>query len=255
MSPEPQATGTLVLVPVPIDPAAGMATILGAEALARIRPLRHFIAENARTARRFLAPVLDVPIQQVTFAELNEHTPESALAGLLEPLRAGHDCGLVSEAGCPGVADPGANLVARAHAQGISVLPLPGPSAILLAIMASGLDGQAFRFVGYLPQDAAARASRLRILEADSAQRRESAWFIETPYRNGALWSTLLETLQPDTRVSVSAGLGTATAASLTRSVAQWRHHPSPDLERRPAVFGLQATPLSAPARPRPRRT
>ncbi len=255
MCPEAPQRGTLVLVPVPIDPEAGMASVLGMDALARIRRLRHFIAENARTARRFLGPVLEAPIREVSFAELSEHTPESSLAGLLEPLLAGHDCGLVSEAGCPAVADPGASLVARAHGLGIPVVPLPGPSAILLALMASGLDGQSFRFAGYLPQDAAGRAARLSALEADSARRRESVWFIETPYRNRALWSTLMECLHEDTLLAVSVGLGADGATSLTFSVAQWRCREAPHLERRPAVFGLQAARISAGARPRPRRT
>jgi 16S rRNA (cytidine1402-2'-O)-methyltransferase len=255
MSPDSGAPGTLVLVPVPIDPEARMDSVLGADALARIRGLRHFIAENPRTARRFLAPVLATPIQEVSFAELSEHTPESALDALLAPLLAGNDCGLVSEAGCPAVADPGANLVARAHGRTIPVQPLPGPSAILLALMASGLEGQGFRFVGYLPRDPAGRSALLRALEADSARRRESVWFIETPYRNRALWKALLECLDPATRLSVSAGLGTAGGTSATTSVAQWQRGDPPDLERRPAVFGLQAPPLSASARPRPRRT
>lgn len=256
MSPEPRAPGTLLLVPVPIDPEADMASALTAPGLARIRALRHFVAENARTARRFLAAALDCPIQQVSFTELSEHTPEAGLDDLLAPLLAGHDCGLVSEAGCPGIADPGAALVSRAHARGLRVEPLAGASAIVLAIMASGLAGQAFRFVGYLPQDAGARAERLRALEADSVRRRESVWCIETPYRNRALWTALLETLGPGTRLAVSVGLCGPDALSLTATVAEWRGLPAPDLERRPAVFGLQAAGVSEPVRrPARRRT
>lgn len=246
MCPEP---GTLVLVPVPIDPQAGMASALAPDALSRVRALRHFVAENPRTARRFLSGVLDSPVQVVQFAELSEHTPAHHLENLLAPLLQGHDCGLVSEAGCPAVADPGAALVALAHARGIPVLPLPGPSAILMAIMASGLEGQAFRFAGYLPSDPDGRARRACELERDSARLGEAAWFIETPYRNHALWQTLLMVLRPDTLLSVSAGLGTPATFSLTRAVALWRNQPAPVLDRRPAVFGLQAARISEPAR------
>lgn len=257
MCPDPTGPGTLVLVPVPIDPQASMASSLASAALARVRGLRHFVAENPRTARRFLAGVLDAPVQAVEFAELNEHTPQGSLEPLLTPLLAGHDVGLVSEAGCPAVADPGATLVALAHARGIPVSPLPGPSAILLAIMASGLDGQAFRFAGYLPADPAGRARRACELERDSARLGEAAWFIETPYRNAALWQTLLEVLQPGTRLSVSAGLGTPETLSRTCPVGAWRSEPAPRLDRRPAVFGLQAARISEPVRrpSRPRRS
>lgn len=250
MCPETESAtpGTLILVPVPIDPGAGMAAALTANGLERIRGLRHFVAENPRTARRFLSQALQAPIQQVTFTELNQHTPESDLDRLLAPLFEGFDCGLVSEAGCPAVADPGAALVARAHARGVRVEPLVGASALLLALMASGLSGQAFRFVGYLPREAAARTASLRTLESESARRQESVWFIETPYRNLALWSALMETLDPRTRLALSAGLGSASSLSLTASVADWRRKPAPEMDRRPAVFGLQAPPLSATA-------
>jgi len=254
MCPEDAGHGSLVLAPVPIDPGATMATALTAVGLQRIRGLRHFVAENPRTARRFLAPVLEAPIQQVAFAELSQHTPESQLDQLLAPLLEGVDCGLVSEAGCPAVADPGAALVARAHARGLRVEPLVGASALLLAVMASGLNGQAFRFVGYLPRDAAARISSLRALETESARRQESVWFIETPYRNLALWPALLDTLAPQTRIALSAGLGTPAALSLTASVDHWRRMPTPAIDRLPAVFGVQAPPLSAAAPSSPKR-
>lgn len=248
MCPEGAEPGSLILVPVPIDPGAGMDAALTVGGMGRIRGLRHFIAENPRTARRFLALALETPVQQVTFSELTRDTPESHLDQLLAPLLAGFDCGLVSEAGCPAVADPGAALVARAHILGLRVEPLVGASALLLALMASGLNGQAFRFVGYLPRDAAARVASVRAFEAESARRQESVWFIETPYRNLALWSALLETLAPGTHLALSAGLGSPSALSLTASVEDWQRKPVPRIDRVPAVFGVQALPLSATA-------
>ncbi|MCU0490620.1 MAG: SAM-dependent methyltransferase [Chloroflexaceae bacterium] len=178
--------GRLFLVPMPLGdvspagalPPATVSVIVG---------LGHFVAESARTARRFLTQLpLSAPVQSLVIEELNEHTPPAAVHALLAPLLAGHDVGLVSEAGCPVVADPGSNLVRAAHAAGIPVTPLVGPSAPLLALMASGLGGQAFRFAGYLPQDAPAR--RTAILERQKEARQGvTQIFIETPYRNEAL--------------------------------------------------------------------
>ena len=157
--------GTLYLVPVPLGPTAPQES-LPANVLAAIRPLAHFIVEQAKTTRAFLkAAGTDLPLQELQLQELNEHTKANELDRLLEPLRAGHDVGLLSEAGCPAVADPGANLVALAQQEGIRVVPLIGPSSLLLALMASGLNGQRFAFQGYLPAKEADRTKVLRELE------------------------------------------------------------------------------------------
>lgn len=160
--------GTLYLVPVPLGPTAPQES-LPANVLAAIRPLAHFVVEQAKTARAFLkAAGTDLPLQELQLQELNEHTKANELGRLLEPLRAGHDVGLLSEAGCPAVADPGANLVALAQQEGIRVVPLIGPSSLLLALMASGLNGQRFAFQGYLPAKEADRTKVLRELEGES---------------------------------------------------------------------------------------
>jgi 16S rRNA (cytidine1402-2'-O)-methyltransferase len=215
--------------------------------------LGHWLAENAKTARAFLKRVdavtpLAAPLQTLSIVEL-PRPPKGRGGGimsvdagtLLAPLRAGHDLGLLSEAGLPAVADPGATLVARAHADGIEVVPLPGPSAITLAIAASGLEGQRFAFVGYLPTDAAARAARIRELEARSRRLDETQVAIETPYRNAALLGGLLEHLHPGTRLSVSAGLTLAGARTRSAAVSEWRSRPGGVALDLPAVFAFLA--------------
>lgn len=248
--------GRLYLVPMPLGPEVDPKAVLPAATIEAAAALRHFVAENARTARRFLARLpLAVPIQQVSFEELNEHTRPDALPGLLAPLFAGSDLGLVSEAGCPAIADPGAALVALAHERGVTVVPLVGPSSILLALMASGLNGQAFSFHGYLPVESAARATRIRELEAASAANGATQAFIETPYRAEAMFAALLTTAEPATRLSVAIDLTLATASIATHTVVQWRQLPRPALASRPAVFALLAEPrVSARAARKPRR-
>ena len=177
-------SGTLYLIPVPLGHISPEAS-LPAPVLAQIRRLSHFVVENAKSARAFLkAAGTEQPLQALQLEELNEHTRPDALDRLLAPLRAGHDLGLLSEAGCPAVADPGANLVALAQNEGIRVAPLIGPSSLLLALMASGLNGQRFAFQGYLPAKDAERAKALREIEIESRKRGQTQIFIETPYRN-----------------------------------------------------------------------
>ncbi|MFZ9406973.1 MAG: SAM-dependent methyltransferase, partial [Burkholderiaceae bacterium] len=180
------------------------------------------------------------PLQQSEVVELNEHTPSSAIDGLLAPLLAGRDAMLVSEAGAPAVADPGAQLVRAAHASGILVEPLIGPSALLLALMGSGLEGQRFSFQGYLPVPAAERRTRIQALERRSRQERETVLFIETPYRNAAMIGSLLETLSPATLLCIAAGLTGPAPVLATRAVGEWRKGP-PDPGRQPTVYLLQA--------------
>ena len=172
--------------------------------------------------------------------ELNEHTPPASVPRLLAPLREGRPLGLLSEAGCPAIADPGAALVEAAHAAGFRVVPLIGPSAITLALMASGLEGQRFAFCGYLPREARERARRIKELEQRSRREQETEIFIETPYRNDALLGALLDTCAPATRLCVAADLTLATESVRTHSVADWRRSRA-TLGKRPAVFLLLA--------------
>jgi len=233
--------GTLYLIPVPLG-AVSPEMSSPASALARVRPLTHFVVENAKSARAFLKAVgTDAPLQALQLEELNEHTRTEALDRLLAPLRAGHDVGLLSEAGCPAVADPGADLVALAQRENIRVVPLIGPSSILLALMASGLNGQRFAFQGYLPAKEAERAKMLRDLESESRKRRQTQIFIETPYRNRQLLVGILQTCQPATRLTVATDLSLPGESVLTRTIQQWKKQTPPDIERRPTVFLMLA--------------
>ncbi len=232
--------GTLYLIPTPLgEGPLDMVLPAGVRALAC--RLDTFIVERPKTARAFLKQLgTDTPLPRLTLLELSEHTPEKALKTLLEPLLTGKDVGLISEAGAPAVADPGANLVRLAHAAGIRVIPVVGPSAILLALMASGLNGQRFAFHGYLPVEKQARRDTLRELEARSARWDETEIFIETPYRNEALFAAILEHCAPHTLLCVASDVACATESIHTRTLADWARQP-PALHKRPSVFLLYA--------------
>lgn len=235
------STGTLYLIPVPLG-ASAPETVLPRPVIDRIRPLTHFVVENAKSARAFLKTVgTEQPLQTLQLEELNEHTRRDALDRLLQPLRDGKDVGLLSEAGCPAVADPGADLVALAQRESVRVVPLVGPSSLLLALMASGLNGQRFAFHGYLPAKEAERLKALRDLEAESRKRQQTQIFIETPYRNQQMLDGLLRACQPTTRIAVATDLTLPGEAVLTRTVAEWKKQTPPDIERRPTVFLLLA--------------
>jgi 16S rRNA (cytidine1402-2'-O)-methyltransferase len=253
-SPSP---GRLWLIPTPLGDASDPRRCLPPDTVAIASRLHYFIAENARTARAFLKQLdLDRPIQQIEIRELSEHTPAAELPGLLAPILAGQEAGLVSEAGCPAVADPGAALVALAHQHQVPVHPLIGPSAILLALMASGMGGQAFAFVGYLPQQPDARLQAVRALEQRSARSGETILMIETPYRNQAIFETLLAGLSGDCRLMVASSLSLPDQLIRTERVATWRGSPV-QLARVPTVFGLiapgQASATKERERPRQR--
>ena len=233
--------GTLYLIPVPLGPTAPQDS-LPANVLATVRPLTHFVVEQAKTARAFLkAAGTDTLLQELQLEELNEHTKSDALDRLLAPLRSGHDVGLLSEAGCPAVADPGANLVALAQQENIRVVPLIGPSSLLLALMASGLNGQRFAFLGYLPAKEAERTKALRDLESDSRKHKQTQLFIETPYRNKAMFEGILQTCSPTTRLTVATDLTLPSESVVTLTIAQWKKKTPPEIERRPTVFLLLA--------------
>ena len=209
------------------------------------RQVRHFLAEDAKSARAFLKAIGHPdPIAGLSIVEIGHEPPAERLDDWLAPLAAGHDVAVVAEAGCPAVADPGAGLVARAHALGHRVVPLVGPSALLLALMAAGLNGQAFRFVGYLPRDEATLRAVLQTLERRSAAESETQLFIETPYRNARLFDMVLAACAPGVRLAVATDLTLPDEAIAMRTVAEWRAlapAQRPRLERRPTVFALLA--------------
>jgi 16S rRNA (cytidine1402-2'-O)-methyltransferase len=213
------------------------------------RRLRHLVAETPKAARQFLKALATTqPLQEIVIAELSEHTPASDVAQLLAPALEGNDLGLVSDAGCPGIADPGALLVAAAHRAGVRVVPLAGPSAILLALMASGLNGQAFAFHGYLPVKADARGRAIKALDDVVARTGATQIFIETPYRNAALLDALIATCRPATMLSLGVDLTLESEQVISRTCALWRRSPRPALDRRPAVFLLGRDAATRPA-------
>ena len=236
MSEAPARTGTLYLVPVTLGGEAAR-SVLPAATLEIVQRLGTLIVENAKSARAFLkAAGHPRPLPEIRMHVLDEHTAEREIESLVALLLAGEDCGLLPEAGCPAVADPGAALVRRAHESGIRVVPLVGPSSILLALMASGMNGQRFEFHGYLPVDKAQRASALKALEQRA--RDATQVFIETPYRNDSMLQSLLEHCRGDTLLCVAVDLTLPAETVATRAIAEWKRKP-PVLDRRLAVFLL----------------
>ena len=229
--------GKLYLIPVSLGPSPSSLTT-PADVATRARSLDYFVVENAKTARAELKRLEHpAPLRVLDIRELPEKPGIADLDGLLAPLISGRDAGLMSEAGCPAVADPGALLVRRAHEMNIAVVPLVGPSSLLLALMASGLNGQSFAFHGYLPVDEEARNKRIRELETESARHARTQLFIETPYRNGRMFEALRNSCRPDTRLCVACDLTLESESIITRRIADWKKTPSPDLNRRPTVF------------------
>lgn len=199
----------------------------------------HFIVEELRTARRFLKKVCpEIVIDSLSFYLYNEHTIKTSVESFLEPLLNGHDAGIISEAGTPCVADPGSEIVSAAHASGITVVPLVGPSSILLALMASGFNGQQFAFHGYLPIDKHARAKRIREIEQAMQFNHQTQIFIETPYRNQQLFQSILETCNESTLLCVAVALTEPGESILAMPVKEWKKK-KPDLNKKPAVFLL----------------
>lgn len=234
-------SGTLYLVPAWLSPDAAPDSVVPAAVLERIRALETFIAEDAKSARAWLAACRHPKaMREIAISEYSEHTPDSEIARLLEPLVAGRDVGLVTEAGLPAIADPGAPLVAEAHRRGIRVVPLVGPGSIFLALMASGLGGQRFRFVGYLPAQQAARRGAIAELERQSARASETQVFIETPYRGDALLADLVATCKPGTRIAVAVDLTSPREWIRTDRVEAWRERPRA-IGKNPAIFLLLA--------------
>lgn len=204
-----------------------------------INNISFFIVEDIRNARRFLKKVnRDINIDLLTFMELNKHTPDVQKNSYLDFIRKGNDMGIISEAGCPGVADPGAEIVKLAHKRNIEVVPLIGPSSILLALMASGLNGQNFAFTGYIPVKKPERLKRIQQLENLALNHRQSQIFMETPYRNNHLLNDLLSTCQPNTSLCIAVDITSENEMIITKTVADWKKNP-PDLEKIPVIFIL----------------
>ena len=223
--------GVLYAVPTPLGGSPNDALPL--TVIERIKSLRDFAVENAKSARAFLGAIA-MPVRELNIKVIGE---DSDLIGVL---REGRDLGLLSEAGCPAIADPGAQLVEAAHREGFKVVPLIGPSSIVLALMASGLEGQRFAFCGYLPREAPERARRIRELEQRSKRESETEIFIETPYRNDALLAALMETCAPQTELCVAADLTLPTESVTAKTIQEWRRAKAA-IGRRPAVFLLLA--------------
>jgi 16S rRNA (cytidine1402-2'-O)-methyltransferase len=237
-------SGTLYLLPCPIAAGPPVA-VLPAAVIAIACRLDYFLAENAKSARAFLKDSGHPrPLRELTIVEIGHAPRGTDIDGWLAPLASGTDAAIVSEAGCPGIADPGGTIVAAAHARGLRVRPLVGPSSVLLALMGAGLDGQRFRFHGYLPVAADARAATLKALERESKSRTETQVFIETPYRSAVLFEAVLGACAESTRVAVAADLTGPQEFIAMRSVRQWKAcapAQRPPLLRQPAVFCLLA--------------
>lgn len=230
--------GTLYLIPSPIS-QENIAWALPAAVQQCVAGLSHFIVEHPKTARQFLKQIdCKQPLQSLQMQTLNEHTSSKDLSGLLEPLLAGHDVGLLSEAGCPAVADPGAGLIRLAHKNNITVVPLVGPSSILLALMASGLNGQCFAFHGYLPVESVARVQKIMELEKLSASLQQTQIFIEAPYRNQKLLEQLVSVCRDTTDLCIASHLTFSSEMIATRTAKEWRKN-LPDINKIPTIFLL----------------
>ena len=203
-----------------------------------IMGIRHFIVENIRTARRFLRQTdREFPIDDSIFFEMGKHADERLFSQYLQPLREGKPVGVISEAGCPAVADPGADIVGIAQGEGLRVVPLVGPNSMIMAVMSSGLGGQSFAFNGYLPVDPSDRAKKLKMLESRAWTEGQTQLFIETPYRNHKMFQSLLAALRPQTRLCIAAGITTPDEYIRTLRISEWRGKELPDLSKVPAIF------------------
>lgn len=232
-------SATLYLIPCPISDDTAVADVTPASNQAIINSLDYFIVENTRSARRFLSKSgYARAIDDATFVELNEHTTSpTEIAKMIEPLKAGRSAGVISEAGVPAVADPGQAVVELCHKHNIRVVPLVGPSSILMAVMASGLSGQSFAFNGYLPIKEPERSKSIKRLESRARAEHQSQLFIEAPYRNVKLLEQMLKTLNPDTRLCIACDITSQSEFIRTQSVAQWQKSSLPDIQKRPAIF------------------
>ncbi len=227
---------TLYLIPTSLGECS-FDKILPANNTEIVSNLKHFIVEDVRTARRFLKKTNQaIDIDSLTFYILNQHTTPEELSDFLRPMYEGNDMGVLSEAGCPAIADPGADVVAIAQKNNFTVVPLVGPSSILLSLMASGFNGQSFAFVGYLPIQPGERAKALKKLESRAYSENQSQIFIETPYRNMKMLEEILQTCQPNTHLCIAVDITLETEFIKTKTVKEWKTK-LPDLSKRPCIF------------------
>ncbi len=233
--------GTIYMIPCPIAEHESVWEVLPSSNLKVMNSLDYFIVENVRSARRFLSKAgIERKIDELEFVELNEHTTSQRdIERMLRPVLEGRSAGVISEAGVPGVADPGADIVALAHRHGVRIVPLVGPSSILMVMMASGQNGQSFAFNGYLPIKEPERTRAIKSLERRATEERQAQIFIEAPYRNTKLFDTLCRTLSPKVRLTVAADITSQSEIISTRSVEEWRRCGVPEIEKRPTIFVL----------------
>jgi 16S rRNA (cytidine1402-2'-O)-methyltransferase len=235
------ALGTLYLIPVTLGDDMAQ-HVIPDYVLNVARKLETFVVESEKSARHFLSTIKTLkPVRELNLHLLNEHTDMKILPDLLAPLLAGQNVGLMSDAGCPAVADPGAQLVQLAHKKGIRVVPLVGPSSILLSLMASGLNGQQFAFLGYLPVEKLQRNQKLKEIEKRSASHKETQLFIETPYRNQAMLDAILQTCHAQTQLCIACDVSLDSEMIVTKSIASWKSSAPIDIHKRPCLFLMLA--------------
>ncbi len=235
------ALGTLYLIPVTLGDDM-VQHVIPDYVLNVARKLETFVVESEKSARHFLSTIKPLkPVRELNLHLLNEHTDMKVLPDLLAPLLAGQNVGLMSDAGCPAVADPGAQLVQLAHKKGIKVVPMVGPSSILLSLMASGLNGQQFAFLGYLPVEKLQRNQKLKEIEKRSASHKETQLFIETPYRNQAMLDAILQTCHAQTQLCIACDVSLASEMIVTKSIASWKTSPPIDIHKHPCLFLILA--------------
>lgn len=236
---EQKKIGTLYLIPVTLGETE-INQVLPSYNHDIIVNVKHFIVENIRSARRFLKKVeKTIDIDELTFYELNRHTDRKFIGEYLDAMKAGNDVGIISEAGCPAIADPGADVVAIAQSRGYKVVPLVGPSSIIMSVMGSGFNGQSFAFNGYLPVEVPQRIKALKKLENKVWNEDQTQLFIETPYRNAKMFETIVNNLKPQTKLCVAAGITCPEEYIKTRTIEQWKKNPLPDMGKIPAIFLL----------------
>ena len=235
------ALGTLYLIPVTLGDDM-VQHVIPDYVLNVARNLETFVVESEKSARHFLSNIKTLkPVRELNLHLLNEHTDMKVLPDLLAPLLAGHNVGLMSDAGCPAVADPGAQLVQLAHKKGIRVVPMVGPSSILLSLMASGLNGQQFAFLGYLPVEKSQRNQKLKEIEKRSASHKETQLFIETPYRNQTMLDAILQTCHAQTQLCIACDVSLDSEMIVTKSIASWKTSAPIDIHKRPCLFLMLA--------------
>jgi len=230
--------GTLYLLPVALGDC-DLEDILPKRNFTIIKTLTYFIAENAKEARAFLKQCHYPEISKAELSLINQHAKPDELKAFMNPLLEGKNMGLMSDAGCPGIADPGSEIIKLAHKKGIKVVPLVGPSSIVLSIMASGFNGQNFAFNGYLPIEKVERAKRVKELESICIKQQQAQFFIETPYRNGSLFEDMLKTLQPQTQLLVATNITISDELIIVKPISLWKKSVAPDFFKKPTVFGI----------------